>query len=107
MSDVILKFGLEGGPTLGDYNVSFKLPVAQAGDLLAFYGSIYFPNGVEVPAEEEGGEVTYREPTPAEIVNSIGSGMARGMADQVTSWKRSQASKVAVESTPGIEITPN
>lgn len=102
MADAKLVLGIEGGPTLGDYVVRFNLPVEDVADVLGYYAAVYFPDGV---AEGEGDQSATRAATPSEIVTAIATGMARGIADQVTRWKKDEAARLAAEATVGIEMT--
>lgn len=105
MKTATLTFGLDG-PTLGSIEHAFSLSETDAADLLAYYAETYAGEFVH-PADHDNEELRGKpfQPSPEQIVAKIASGLATGMADGVSRWKKDRAAKEAAEATAGIEIS--
>lgn len=65
------------------------------------YGSIYFPNGVEVPDTDP---PQYRQPTGAEIFDAMSVGLLNGILDNTLRVERIEAAKSEAEKVPPISV---
>jgi hypothetical protein len=70
------------------------------------YASIYFPDGVEVPAEVEGEAPTRRAPTGSEVFDAMGEGLWAGILANVVRFEEEQRRKAAAEAATPIGVVP-